>query len=82
MDPLSTHRRVARRKLSPRMVPRPCVPAAGGPQKREILSAGQLLKFLINFRYNFSIKSLNLQFIKEIKHTIIAHMVEEEKRAK
>jgi hypothetical protein len=64
------------------MVPRPCATTAQGGQKREILSAGRLLKFLINFSYNFSIKSLKLQFIKEIKQTIIAHMVEEEKRAK
>jgi len=47
-----------------------------------ILSAGRSLKFLIEFCYNFSIKSHKLQFIKEIKQTIIAHMVEEEKRAK
>ncbi len=47
-----------------------------------ILSAGRSLKFLIEFCYNFSIKSHKLQFIKEIKQTITAHMVEEEKRAK
>jgi hypothetical protein len=61
---------------------RPCVPVAGGPQKREILSAGRLLKFLISFSYNFSIKSLKLQYIKEIKQTIIARMVEESKGPK
>ncbi len=48
----------------------------------EILSAGRLSKFSIDIYYNYSNKSLKLQFIKEIKQTIIALMVEEEKRAK
>ena len=61
---------------------RPCPTTAQGGQKREILSAGRSLKILINFSYNFSIKSHKLQFIKEIKQTITTHMVEEEKRAK
>ena len=43
----ATHRRVARFKEKRPMPPRPCVPIAGGAQKREILSAGRFKKFLI-----------------------------------
>ena len=64
------------------MLARPCALDAGGPQKREILSAGRLWKFSIKLSLNFSIKSQELQFNKEIKQTLIAHMVEELKVAK
>jgi hypothetical protein len=43
----ATHRRVARFKLYPSMVPRLGVPNAEGAHKREILSAGRFEIFLI-----------------------------------
>ncbi len=78
----ATHRRVARRTENCPLHPRSCATSAQGGQKHEILSAGRLLKFLIIFSFNFSNNSLKLQLIKEIKQTIIKHMVEEEKNAK